>query len=102
MSVSTSVAGATKRIGAPMVSRETMVMAALLGAGFLFAFWPLVASLGESWFGKDTYYAHGAIVPLCSAFMIYDRMETLRKIPRSSFWLALAPFALFLYAAYVS
>jgi len=71
-------------------------------AAFLFAFWPFVAKVWGLWFAEDSYYAHGAIVPLCSLFLIYDRWENLRRITVRGFWPAIVLLLPSLYLGYVA
>lgn len=69
---------------------DWLLLAALLWAGFrrLFEFLPGL------WFASDTYYAHGAIVPVCAGIVVTERWPRLRTLPlRGSWWpvLALVP-----------
>ena len=68
----------------------------LLTAG-AFAFWPLIERLPSVWFANETYYAHGSIIPFCSAFIIYDRLPRIRETPVNSAWWALVPLLACLY-----
>ncbi|MHB8635185.1 MAG: exosortase/archaeosortase family protein [Fimbriimonadaceae bacterium] len=59
-------------------------------AAVLFAFAPLIRALPAVWFGYETYYAHGAVVPLCAAFIVWDRWPRIKNLPLSgSNWAAL-------------
>lgn len=74
---------------------------ALIGALF-FAFWPFLASLPKEWFAEDTYYAHGAIVPLCALFIVYDRWDRIKGVPVKGFWPALVLLLPVLYLAFIA
>ena len=63
-------------------------------------FWPLIRHLETLWFGEDTYYAHGAIVPLCSLFLVWERWDRLRIMPVRGSSLALIPMAAILYVTW--
>lgn len=74
----------------------------LVGLGFIAAFWPLMVKLVGIWFGDDTYYAHGAIVPLCSAFIVYERWDDLKKHARPGPWWTLVPLLGLFWVTYVA
>ncbi len=77
-------------------SKQLIGLCILTLACTLFAFWPLMKALPDVWFGFETYYAHGAIVPLCAAFIVWDQWPRIRSIPvRGSNW-ALIPLLLLL------
>lgn len=66
----------------------------LLVLSFLVAFRPLLRMLPNLWFASDTYYAHGALVPVCAGIVVMERWPKLRALPvRGSGWgiLFLAP-----------
>lgn len=82
---------------AQLDSRQRKSLWLLIGfalVAILLAFIPLIKSLPEIWFGDETYYAHGAVVPFCAAFIVWDRWPKIRNIPvQGSNW-ALAPLLL--------
>jgi exosortase len=66
---------------------------AVLGglAALLFLFWPLVKLLGGYWLDFDGYYAHGLLMPLASAFIIWSRWPKIGTIPvKGSMWALIA------------
>ena len=63
---------------------------AVLG-GLLVAFWPLMKRLPEMWFGDETYYAHGVVVPICAGLIIWDRWDKLKAECKPGPWWALIP-----------
>ena len=76
--------------------RQLLVLCCITLAAILFAFAPLLRALPDVWFGYETYYAHGAVVPLCAAFIIWDRWPRIKDLPvRGSSW-ALLPGVLLL------
>ena len=74
----------------------------LVGLGFIAAFWPLMVRLVGIWFGDDTYYAHGAIVPLCSAFIVWERWDAIKRDARPGPWWALIPLTGLFWVTYVA
>ena len=83
---------------AGLLRSETFILSAAIAVAVLFAFWPFVRLLPTRWwFADDTYYAHGAIVPLCAAFIVYDRWGRIKNIPVKGFWPALIPLGALLY-----
>lgn len=44
---------------------------------FLFVQWPILANWWGIWNEKDSYYSHGPIVPLITAFMIWTKRKAL-------------------------
>lgn len=63
-------------------------------------FWPLFKILPDVWFDPDTDYAHGAIVPILAALVIWDRWPQISKIPIKGSNLALLFAAPALYLAW--
>lgn len=43
-------------------------------------FFPTIVSMGEKFLKEDSYYSHGFLVPLVSAYLIWRKRETLRKL----------------------
>lgn len=82
-------------------SPATIYGALLLGC-FVLVFWPLMKRFPEHWFSSDTYYAHGSLVPLCAAFIVYDRWDRIKRIPVAGSWLALIPIAGLLYVTWIA
>ncbi|MBC8065061.1 MAG: exosortase/archaeosortase family protein [Chlorobia bacterium] len=66
---------------APKLSPQTWAVIGIACAGLAAAFWTFFRWLPTNWFGDDTYYAHGAIVPICAGLIIWDRWPKLREIP---------------------
>lgn len=72
----------------------------LVLAGLLLTFWPLVEHLSILWFGDDTYYAHGAVVPICAGLIVWDQWDRIRQVPIRGSNLALIPLAIILYVSW--
>lgn len=89
----------TEAVAAPPDYRW-LPYAALAFAGLAAAFWTLFRWLPGNWFGDDSYYAHGAVVPLCVALIIWDRWEKLKLIPVKGVTLAIIPIAATLYVTW--
>jgi len=61
-----------------------------LGA-LVFAFFPFMRLVWRQWTDMDSYYAHGLLVPLCSAYLIWMRWPQIKEIPVKSQPLFLVP-----------
>lgn len=75
--------------------------AAAFGA-ILFAFWPLLQILGRYWFDFDSYYAHGLLVPLASAYIIWARWPEMKETPVKGSWVGMVALVPLLYLAYIA
>jgi len=56
----------------------------------IFSYTPTFIWMVDRWMAKDTYYSHGFLVPLISAFIVWLKREKLRKIenkPSNLGWL---------------
>jgi exosortase len=84
------------------IPRDWLVPILLLVAGVGLAFWPLFRWLPSVWFGDDTYYAHGAVVPICCGLLLWDRWPTLKNLPIKPSNLALIPIGLLLFVGWVA
>ena len=74
--------------------RQTLALCCVALGAILLAFWPLLCTLPDAWFGYETPYAHGAVVPLCAGFIIWDKWPRIRALPvQGSNW-ALIPAAM--------
>jgi len=69
-------------------------------AGLAATFWTFFRWLPSNWFGDDTYYAHGAVIPICAGLIVWDRWENLRKLPIKGVTWALLPVAAILYVTW--
>jgi exosortase len=88
---------------AGLVKNETFLTVVAVFGAILFAFWPFVSILPTKWwFADDTYYAHGAIVPLCAAFIVFDRWDRIKQTPVRAFWPALILLIPVLYLTWVA
>lgn len=74
--------------------------AILAFSGFAAAFWTLFRWLPDNWFGDDSYYAHGAVVPICVGLIIWDRWDKLKTIPVKGVTLAVIPIIATLYVTW--
>ncbi|HLK15542.1 MAG TPA: exosortase/archaeosortase family protein [Fimbriimonadaceae bacterium] len=73
--------------------KQLLIWCCLALGAILFAFAPLLRQLPRLWwFDQDqSYYSHGSVVPLCAAFIVWDRWPRIKSIPvRGSNW-AVAP-----------
>ncbi len=85
-----------------IVKSEAFIFGALILGALYLCFKPLFNRFPEDWFGAETYYNHGPLVPVMAGYMIYDRWPKLKTIQVKPFYLAIVPLALLLYANYVA
>jgi len=85
-----------------IVRSEAFIFGALILAVLYLCFKPLFDKFPEEWFGPETYYNHGPLVPVMAAYMIYDRWPKLKSIEVKPFYPAVLPLGLLLYANYVA
>src|SRR4051794_41061082 len=83
--------------------RQSVLLASLLGAVLLWAYWPTLRVMVGQW-SSDPRYAHGYLVPVFALFLLWHRREELSKlVPRPSWgglWLIGAGLMLWLAGAY--
>lgn len=82
-------------VASPVFRVTIVVLAALC-----FAFWPLMIQLSKVWMDMDSYYAHGMLVPLCSAYLIWDKWDKIKATPVKPFVWAVIPLLGVLYIAH--
>lgn len=88
---------------ASLLRSEPFLLACATLAATLFAFWPYLSAIpGKWWFADDTYYAHGAIIPFCTAFIVYSRWDRIKDTPVRGFWPALVLLIPVLYLTWVA
>lgn len=76
------------------MKKNDVIKLAVLGALVLIAYIPSLLWMYGRWMVKDTYYSHGFLVPLISAFLIWHKRGILAKLKFKSSnwgWLFLAP-----------
>jgi exosortase len=47
----------------------------------LLAYTPIILWMWERWFAPGSFYSHGILVPLVSTYLIFDKIDVLKKIP---------------------
>lgn len=67
---------------------ERLLLVAAISC-YLLLFWPSLSGMAGIWWRSDT-FAHGMLVPLISAWLIWREKHRLHNILLSSSWLALA------------
>lgn len=61
-------------------------MALVLGVQILWLYWPVLKALLAQW-AEDPNYSHGFLVPVLSAYFVWERREKLQALPVvPSFW----------------
>tara|TARA_R110001583_G_scaffold180049_2_gene337045 strand:- start:1077 stop:2645 length:1569 start_codon:yes stop_codon:yes gene_type:complete len=65
---------------------ERVLFISIIGL-YLLLFWPSLSSMAEIWWRSET-FAHGMLVPLISAWLIWRDKHRLHNIPLTSSWLA--------------
>lgn len=86
--------GALKHKSTPLILLVTGLV--------LFCFWPLMRLLPPLWFDLDSYYAHGVLIPICSAYIVYARWDRIRDLRLRGTWFALLPLLGLLYVAMIA
>jgi len=66
-----------------------LTVVALISLAILFL--PLLQVVNVEWFGKDTYYAHGSIIPFCAVYVLYDWWPDLHRLRVKGSLFALIP-----------
>jgi exosortase len=54
----------------------------VLGVLLVVAFWPILTSMGGSWFDENAYMEHGILVIPAAAYMAWTKKDKLQTIPR--------------------
>ena len=54
----------------------------VLGVLMVVAFWPILISIGGSWFDENAYMEHGILVIPAAAYMAWTKKDQLKTIPR--------------------
>ncbi len=91
-------AEALSRIRGWAKTREFWLIAGLL-VSICFAFWSLMRRLAALWTDFDGYYAHGLLIPVASAWLVWRKREALAKLPLKGSWIGLVVLLPSLYVA---
>ncbi len=72
----------------------------LSGIAYLFMYTPILVWMWDRWWARDSYYSHGILIPMVTAYLIWQKRDELRHIPRESskvgiLWVALGVFVFF-------
>lgn len=65
-------------------TRNRLVLWGLLALGFLLCYYPTFLWLHGKYGSQDSYYSHGYLIPLVSAYLIYLRRAELKAVPAGS------------------
>ena len=65
--------------------RTQLLLAAAVVAALAFTFAPVLLRMGRQWW-NDPNFSHGFLVPLFSAFLVWQRRERLAKLPAAGSW----------------
>jgi exosortase len=84
------------------VSSRTGQMVLLLIAAMAFCFSPIVRHLQEFWFGENSYFTHGVLVPFLCIYILYDRREKIRAAKVKPIYWAIIPMVPILYCCLVA
>src|SRR5580704_6186015 len=59
----------------------------IIGIFVLLIYVPAFLWMWDRWFARDSYYSHGILIPFVCAYLIWQKMDVLKKIkPESSPW----------------
>lgn len=90
-----------KPIGEIVKSRWFWLASAVfLGLGIVFL--GLIRRLDYYWFGDDSYYSHGPLVPLIAGYIVYSNWDRISRNPVRGFWPAIFPVLGLLYVVWVA
>jgi hypothetical protein len=81
---------AAQRVSLPAA---TPLVAAGLTALFVWGYWPVIPGLAAQWWNEPE-YSHGFLIPMVSAYLIWNRRNALRSAPVSPGILGLGLMAL--------
>ena len=56
----------------------------IVGVIFLLMYFPTLIWMWNRWFGRDSYYSHGILIPFVVGFFIWRKKETLAALPRNT------------------
>ena len=83
-----------------MVKSQTFWLVVVAFAAILFCFWPLIPrEIVHRWTDMEGYYAHGFLIPLCAAYLIWDRWDRIKAAPIKTNWWVMIPIIPVLYVA---
>ncbi|MBS1716540.1 MAG: exosortase/archaeosortase family protein [Armatimonadetes bacterium] len=85
-----------------ILTSEPAMLAGIALLGILLAFGPFIKRMMDFWFEKDSYYSHGPLIPLISAYVAYCNRDKLRTIPFKPQYWALAPLGVLMYLVWAA
>ena len=71
-----------------VAGRMALALTAALAAAVLWSFWPLLADMARKW-SQDPQYSHAYLVPLFSAYLLWNRRELIDPTAWRSNWMGL-------------
>ncbi len=57
---------------------------AAIGILFLFAYFPTLVWMADRWMAADSYYGHGFLIPLVSAYLVWRKRKEIAQLPKES------------------
>ncbi|MBS1722252.1 MAG: exosortase/archaeosortase family protein [Armatimonadetes bacterium] len=74
-----------------LLKTPTFQLVLLVLAATVFCFWPLFGTeIWHRWSDMEGYYAHGFLIPLCSAYLVWDKWDKIKDIKVQPQWWAVA------------
>lgn len=70
----------------PRPRPRTLLYAAMLVGGLVATFWPTFRWMAERFDAHDSFYSHGWLIPLASAWLIWQRRIDLSRLPATPTW----------------
>src|SRR5262245_32757409 len=72
------------------VPLSRLLVLAGLGAGLLWAYWPVLTGMAQRW-GHDAQYSHGYLVPLFAVALLWLRRDRLADLSWQPSWWGVLP-----------
>ncbi|MCW5936388.1 MAG: exosortase/archaeosortase family protein [Fimbriimonadaceae bacterium] len=80
-----------------LLTNKVFLASILVLAAVVFCFAPLIPEIKKRWLDMDGYYAHGLLIPLCAAYLIWDKWDRIKEIPVKGVLWMLVPMGVVLY-----
>ncbi len=87
---------------AGLLRNQTFQLAIVLLAAIVFCFWPFFyQEVLKKWMDMEGYYAHGFLIPVCAAYLVWDKWDRIKNFEVKTTWWALIPMFGVLFLTYL-